>query len=40
MRRSLASMTPGEYVLKVIVTDSIKEKPRIASQWLDFEIVQ
>jgi len=34
------NMTPGEYVLQVIVTDYAKEKPRIASQWLDFEIVK
>ena len=33
-------MTPGEYVLQVIVTDSVKEKPRVTSQWLDFEIVK
>lgn len=35
-----ANMTPGEYVLQVVVTDMAKEKPRIASQWLDFEIVK
>jgi len=30
---------PGEYVLQVIVTDQLaKEKPQIASQWIDFEI--
>jgi hypothetical protein len=33
------SMTPGEYVLQIIVTDTVKEKPRVASQWMDFEIV-
>lgn len=35
-----ANMTPGEYVLQVIVTDSATEKVRVASQWLDFEIVK
>jgi VWFA-related protein len=34
------SMTPGEYVLQVIVIDLGKEKPRISTQWMDFEIVQ
>ncbi len=34
------SMTPGEYVLQVIVTDLAKEKPRISTQWMDFEIIQ
>jgi VWFA-related protein len=34
------SMTPGEYVLQIVVTDSAKEKPRVASQWMDFEIAQ
>lgn len=34
-------MTPGEYVLQVIVTDALaKDKHRTASQWMDFEIVQ
>lgn len=34
-----AEFPPGEYVLQVIVTDaSAKEKPQIASQWIDFEI--
>lgn len=34
------SMPPGEYVLQIIVTDMAKEKPQIASQWMDFEIAQ
>lgn len=34
------SMTPGEYVLQIIVTDLAKEKPRVSTQWMDFEIVQ
>ena len=34
------SMPPGEYVLQIIVTDYAKEKPRVASQWMDFEITQ
>lgn len=33
-------MPPGEYVLQVIVTDTLaNEKNRIATQWIDFEIV-
>lgn len=35
-----SNMTPGEYVLQVIATDVVKTKPRVASQWLDFEIVK
>ena len=34
------AMIPGEYVLQIIVTDYAKEKPRIATQWMDFEIVK
>jgi VWFA-related protein len=34
-------MSPGEYVLQVIVTDPLaKEKHRMATQWIDFEIVK
>jgi len=34
-------MDPGEYVLQVIVTDLLrKDKYRVASQWIDFEIVK
>ena len=34
-------MPPGEYVLQVIVTDALaKEKYRVASQWIDFEVVK
>ena len=34
-------MDPGEYVLQVIVTDLLrKDKYRVASQWIDFEIVE
>ncbi len=34
-------MEPGEYVLQVIVTDPLaKEKYRIATQWIDFEIIK
>ncbi|HEX8707659.1 MAG TPA: VWA domain-containing protein [Pyrinomonadaceae bacterium] len=34
-------MTPGEYVLQVIVTDPFaKDKYRMATQWIDFEIVK
>jgi hypothetical protein len=35
------SLTPGEYVLQIVVSDLLgKEKNRIATQWMDFEIVQ
>jgi VWFA-related protein len=34
-------MPPGEYILQVIVTDLLaKEKYRMATQWIDFEIVK
>lgn len=34
-----AEMEPGEYVLQVIATDPLaKEKHRIATQWIDFEV--
>jgi hypothetical protein len=34
-------MTPGEYILQVIITDPLaKEKYRTATQWIDFEIVK
>ena len=38
----LASSTePGDYVLQVIVTDSLADKKhRIATQWMDFQIVK
>lgn len=36
-----SEMAPGEYVLQVIVTDPLaKEKRRLATQWIDFEIVK
>jgi VWFA-related protein len=36
-----AQMVPGEYVLQVITTDLLaKEKRRLATQWIDFEIVK
>ena len=32
-------LSPGEYVLQVIVTDRLaKDKQQVASQWIDFEI--
>lgn len=32
--------TPGEYVLQVVVTDMLaKQSRRVATQWIDFEIV-
>jgi hypothetical protein len=35
------SMEPGEYVLQVIVTDPLADKKhRIATQWMDFQIVK
>lgn len=38
-------MAPGDYVLQVIVTDTLvkdkdKEKRRTATQWIDFEVVK
>ncbi|HVF50853.1 MAG TPA: VWA domain-containing protein, partial [Pyrinomonadaceae bacterium] len=34
-------LTPGEYLLQVVVTDALaKEKERTATQWIDFEIVE
>jgi hypothetical protein len=36
-----ADMTPGEYILQIIVTDPLaKDKYRTATQWIDFEIVK
>ena len=36
-----SAMPPGEYVLQVIVTDPLaKDKHRVASQWIDFEVVK
>ncbi|HEY5839632.1 MAG TPA: VWA domain-containing protein [Pyrinomonadaceae bacterium] len=35
------AMEPGEYVLQVIVTDPLADKKhRIATQWMDFQIVK
>ncbi|HYH85370.1 MAG TPA: VWA domain-containing protein [Pyrinomonadaceae bacterium] len=32
---------PGEYVLQVVVTDAAEgQRPRVATQWIDFEIVE
>jgi hypothetical protein len=34
-------LTPGDYVLQIVVKNSSDpKKPRTASQWIDFEIVQ
>lgn len=34
-------MTPGDYVVQVIVTDPLaKDKHRTATQWIDFQIVE
>ena len=36
-----SDLTPGEYVLQVIATDPLAdEKHRVATQWIDFEIVR
>jgi VWFA-related protein len=36
-----SDMPPGDYVLQIIVTDPAdKQKPRVTSQWIDFEIVK
>jgi VWFA-related protein len=35
------SMQPGEYILQIVVTDLLaKEKDRVSTQWMDFEIVK
>ena len=36
-----ADLQPGEYILQVIVIDKLaKEDHRMATQWIDFEIVK
>jgi VWFA-related protein len=36
-----ADLPPGEYAFQVVVTDGLaKEKSRMASQWIDFEIIK
>ncbi|HEV7747470.1 MAG TPA: VWA domain-containing protein [Pyrinomonadaceae bacterium] len=36
-----AALVPGEYVLQITVTDPLAdEKHRVATQWIDFEIVR
>ena len=36
-----AQVTPGEYVMQIIVNDDAPgEKRRTTSQWVDFEVVQ
>jgi len=36
-----ADLTPGEYVLQITATDPLAdEKHRVATQWIDFEIVK
>ena len=36
-----AQLPPGEYVLQIIVTESLgKEKPRVVSRWIDFEVIK
>jgi len=35
------AMVPGEYVIQIVVTDELaKQKHRVASQWIDFEVVK
>jgi hypothetical protein len=35
------NMTPGEYVLQVVVTDALADqKHRAVTRWMDFEIVE
>jgi len=37
----LGGLPPGDYILQVLVTESHgKEKPRVVSQWIDFDIVK
>jgi hypothetical protein len=34
-------LEPGDYILQILVTDSSdKQKPRITSQWIDFEVAK
>ncbi|MDX6269065.1 MAG: hypothetical protein QOD28_288 [Acidobacteriota bacterium] len=34
-------LTPGEYVLQIIVTDTLRnDKHRVATQWIDFEVAK
>jgi VWFA-related protein len=41
VRMRLNNLTPGEYVLQIVVTDALaKDKYRTATQWIDFEIVK
>lgn len=36
-----SAMAPGEYVFQIVVIDPLaKEKHRVATQWIDFEIVK
>ena len=36
-----AELTPGEYILQMTVTDPLAgEKHRVATQWIDFEVVK
>ena len=35
-----SSIPPGDYVFQIIVSESAKLKPRVATQWIDFEVVK
>jgi len=36
-----APLAPGEYVLQIVVTDTLRnDKHRVAAQWIDFEVVR
>jgi hypothetical protein len=36
-----ADLIPGEYVLQITATDPLADaKHRVATQWIDFEIVK
>ena len=36
-----SQMQPGEYVLQVVVTDLLRrDKYRVTSQWIDFEVIK
>jgi hypothetical protein len=36
-----SSLTPGEYVLQVVITDALRtDKYRTTTQWIDFEVVK
>jgi len=34
-------MTPGDYVIQIVVTDALADqKHRVATQWMDFQVAK